>query len=83
MQVDEVQLPVKTTLRQNESLLLVVRDEVQLPVKTTLRQNGDSRDLCEARVQLPVKTTLRQNPPRESRSSRWCNYQSKRRCAKT
>jgi len=34
-----VQLPVKTTLRQNGIVSKGFLDTVQLPVKTTLRQN--------------------------------------------
>ena len=35
------------------------------------------------KVQLPVKTTLRQNDEAADKGVTLCNYQSKRRCAKT
>ena len=56
-----VQLPVKTTLRQNSHGRAAAAGKVQLPVKTTLRQNRYYDGLYLSNVQLPVKTTLRQN----------------------
>ncbi len=56
-----VQLPVKTTLRQNAQVWQAVRGEC----------NYQSKRRC-------AKTLMCRHTPASS-----CNYQSKRRCAKT
>ena len=55
------QLPVKTTLLQNDGDGLLVPVLDQLPVKTTLLQNCQGGHGLPSFDQLPVKTTLLQN----------------------